>query len=140
MNGAKVNSGTDTQVRDNAILTQAAQAATDAGQLIAVNYQGLTFRERLHVASAFRRQLIPPGKRGRKRSGKITAAYLDWKDGLRGVALYRKHIHGWERHSEWRRKVEARGLINAIHARKRRERKVLRSDEETELSEPTIAS
>jgi len=129
MTGAKVDSGARTQPRDNALLTQAAQAATNAGQQVAANCLDLTRRERLFVASAFRRQLIPPGKPGRKRSSKITAAYLDWRDGLRGLALYRKHIPEYDRHSYWRRRVESRALMDAIHTRDGRERKLRRDVE-----------
>jgi len=123
MSTAKVNAVEPAQTPDEALMTQATKAAIEAGRKITANCQGLTHRERLHVANAFRRQLIPPGKPGRKRSSKITAAYLDWKEGLKGVALYRKHIRGWDRHNYWRRKVESRALMDAIRTRERRERK-----------------
>jgi hypothetical protein len=130
MSGASVSSIENRPAQDEALVALATQAATDAGQQIAANCQGLTRRERLHVSNAFRRQLIPPGKPGRKRSSKITAAYMDWKEGVRGVALYRKHILGWDRHNYWRRKVESRALMDAIHTRERREGQTQRLDVE----------
>jgi hypothetical protein len=100
---------------------QATDAAVAAGQQIAKDFQSLGHRQRLRVARVFRRQLFPPRSPGRKRSNRITAAHTDWKAGLRGVALYRKHILGWGRHGYWRRKAESRALLDAIRARSRRE-------------------
>jgi hypothetical protein len=100
---------------------QATDAAVAAGQQIAKDFQSLGHGQRLRVASIFRRQLLPPGKPGRKRSNRITAAHADWKTGMSGVALYGKHIHGWKRHNYWRRKAESRALMDAIRTRERRE-------------------
>jgi hypothetical protein len=74
------------------------------------------------VLSAFR-HVISPGKQpGRRRNAGITAAHRDWKSGMYGLALYKKHIPGWETHSRWRRAAEARRLMDAIRSRERRER------------------
>jgi len=104
-------------------LAEATAIAECAGKEIAMSFRNLAPRQRRNVLMVFRRQLFPRGKAGRKRSGAITAAYADWKEGMRGMQLYRKHIPGWERHNSWRRQAESRALLGAIHARNRRERK-----------------
>ena len=58
-------------------------------------------RERQKLLTAFRRVLFPIRRPGRRRKEEITAAHQDWKNGMRGVELYRKHIPGWEKHSSW---------------------------------------
>lgn len=102
---------------------EAINAAAAAGRQIAKDFGGLGRRERFALAGTFRRQLIPPGSPGRKRSEQITAAHADWKLGLRGPSLYRRHIDGWDRHGRWRRDAEARRLMDAIRNRERRDRK-----------------
>ena len=94
--------------------------ATEAGRRIARDYPQLDRRGRLRIVSTFRRQLIPPRKPGRKRREEITAAYADWKLGLRGLELYRKHIAGLERMSRWKRESKMRTLRDAIRSRERR--------------------
>ena len=80
-------------------------------------------RRQLHkLLSAFRRVLFPVKPPGRRRKEGITAAHRDWKNGMRGVELYRKHIPGWEKHSRWRRAGEQRALRDAIRSRERRDR------------------
>jgi len=81
----------------------------------------LTPEECERVARAFRSAVIPKRKPGRRRNARITAAYLDWKDGIRGRALYLKHIPGWERHHRYRRNGEQKALIDAVRSRDRRE-------------------
>ena len=103
--------------------TQAASAAMQAGQRIARDFRTLGQGQRRRIASMFRRQLVLPRKPGRKRSDRITAAHADWKAGMRGIELYRKHIRGFETHSFWRRKSESRSLMDAIRARERRDKK-----------------
>jgi hypothetical protein len=51
----------------------------------------------------------------------MTAAYRDWKAGMRGVALFRKHIPGWEGHHRYRKIGEQKALIDAIRSRSRRQ-------------------
>jgi hypothetical protein len=97
------------------------EIAQGAGDEIALNFPALTLRERRKMVTAFRQKLIPPGKPGRKRSKEITAAYADWNAGMRGVALYRRHIPRFERMSIWQRKVKMRALMDAIRTRRRRE-------------------
>lgn len=75
---------------------------------------------------AFKSGLFPKNKPGRRPKEQITAAYLDWTAGIRGVQLYQKHIPKWEQKSRWRRKAEQRVLLDAICSRARRERERLR--------------
>jgi hypothetical protein len=79
-------------------------------------------RMRQKVVIEFRHGLFPTGRPGRKRKEVVTAAYCDWRDGLRGPELYRKHIPNYASHNYYRRRVEARRLMSAIHARQRREK------------------
>ncbi len=73
------------------------------------------------VARVFRSTLIPKRTPGRRRSAQITAAYMDWKEGMRGRELYLKHITGWEKHHRYRRIGEQKTLMDAIGSRRRRE-------------------
>ena len=78
-------------------------------------------RLRQKVPVAFRHGVFPVKRPGRRRKEGITAALKDWKEGMRGVELYRKHIPEWERHNRYRRSYEARRLLDAIRSRERRE-------------------
>jgi len=100
-----------------------AEIAKRAGEEIAANFPGLPLRERRRIVTALRHKLIPPGKPGRKRSKEITEAYADWKSGMRGLALYRKHIPRFDRMGIWERKVKTRALMDAIRSRRRREQR-----------------
>jgi hypothetical protein len=80
-------------------------------------------KERVKVTSAFRRRLLPPRRRGRRRTKRITEALEDWMAGVRGVAFYRVHIPGWEKHNIYRRRAEEKALRDAIRSRERREQK-----------------
>jgi hypothetical protein len=103
------------------LIRQAESAAVDAGRSIAVSLLEIKGRDRLKIVRVFRSQIIPPGRPGRRRKERITAAHRDWKNGIRGVALYRKHIEGWDKHGQWRRKGEERRLMDAIRSRERRD-------------------
>jgi hypothetical protein len=92
------------------------------------------------VLAESRRRILPPGKRGRKRSEQITAAHADWSAGIRGVELYRKYIPGFEHMSRWRRGSESRTLLNAIHSRERRARKQTQNDSRNSDSRPESPS
>ena len=74
------------------------------------------------VLAAFRHTIYPVKRAGRRKKEQITVAHRDWKNGMRGLELYQKHIPGWEKCSHWRRKGEARRLMDAIRSRERRER------------------
>ena len=99
--------------------TLARQAGTDIPARLGSD---LSRNDRLKAVTAFRRALVPQSRPGRRPKDKITAAHRDWKDGLRGVPLYRKHIPGWERHSQWRRRAEEQRLMDSIRKRERRAR------------------
>ena len=94
-----------------------------SGNEIAEKFRRLAPRERRTVVMAFRRQLFPPRKPGRRRSKEITTAYADWIGGIRGLALYRKHIRRFDRIGHWERKAKTRALMEAIRARRRREQR-----------------
>jgi hypothetical protein len=94
--------------------------ATEAGQRIARDFPHLDRHWRLQIATIFHRQLIPARRPGRKRRKEITAAHADWKVGVRGAQLYRKHIPGFDRMSRWRRESKSRDLMDAIRSRERR--------------------
>jgi hypothetical protein len=100
--------------------TEAAAIAERSGTEIATKFRDLAPYQRRRLVSVFRRPLFPPGKPGRRRSKEITAAYTDWAAGLRGLALYRKHIPRFDHMGYWQRKVKTRALMDAIRARKRR--------------------
>jgi hypothetical protein len=73
------------------------------------------------LANAFRSGIVTKRKPGRGQKAHITAALADWKAGMRGDDLCRTHIRGWDRHSIWRRKQEAKMLMDAIRSRRRRD-------------------
>jgi hypothetical protein len=78
--------------------------------------------ERVKVLATFRRTLFPRRRSGRRPKESITAAHRDWKNGVRGIALYKAHIPRWEKHNHWKRRGEERALMDAIRKRERRER------------------
>jgi hypothetical protein len=61
-------------------------------------------------------------KRQRKRTEELNEADRDYLAGLRGVALYRKHIPGYAKLSRWRRKAEQKRLMDSLHKRASRAR------------------
>ena len=105
------------------VLAQAFKQIRDAGTDIMVRFGALLPRsERIKLVSTFRRILIPPRRRGRRPKETITSAHRDWKNGIRGLALYRAYIPRFDKHSLWRRMAEQRALMDAIYSRERRER------------------
>jgi hypothetical protein len=101
----------------------AKEMTTRAADDIRRQHGALTRDECLRLVSVFRTGLVPRRRAGRRPKPQVTAAYFDWKAGMRGVALFRKHIPGWDKHGEWRRKAETRALMDAIRSRYRRERR-----------------
>ena len=81
----------------------------------------LTRDECLRLVSVFRTGVVPRRRAGRRPKPQVTAAYLDWKAGMRGVALFRKHIPGWDGHHRYRKIGEQKALMDAIRSRARRE-------------------
>jgi hypothetical protein len=108
---------------------QGRSSAIEAGQRIAHEVGHLDRRELHGIVRAFRSQLLPPRKPGRRRNKEITAAHADWKSGLRGVALYQKHIPRFDQMSRWKRQAKIRALMDAIRSRERRARKRSRNDQ-----------
>ena len=107
----------------------ARHAARSAGVSIDEEFgDTLSIAERRRLVTLFRRTLIPARRPGRKRRTEITLAYEDWKAGVRGLALYKKHIRGWDRMSHWRRRVESQRLSNAVHTRHARDQKAVRKE------------
>jgi hypothetical protein len=120
---AEEPSGLDGIASQQAELDEATIIAERAGQEIAARFPNLALHQRRRVVTALRRQLFPPGKPGRRRSKEITAAYADWKAGMRGVAFYRKHLFRFDRMGHWQRMVKTRALMDAVRARNRREQR-----------------
>jgi hypothetical protein len=94
----------------------------ETAQAISSDFGTLDRTQRLKLVKAFRAILIPRKARARKRRKEITAAYSDWKLGMRGLPLYRKHISGYDKLANWRRREKTRALMDAIRSRVRRER------------------
>ena len=82
----------------------------------------LTRDEGLRLVSVFRAGVVPRRRAGRRLKPQVTAAYLDWNAGMRGVALFRKHVPGWEGHHRYRRMGEQKALMDPIRSRSRRQR------------------
>jgi hypothetical protein len=105
-------------------LSLACRLGAESAERIASQFGSLLDRaDRQKVCRTFDRILLPRRTPGRKRKKSITLAFTDWKAGVRGTALYRKHIPHWERHSNWRRRGEQRALMDAIYSRERRDKK-----------------
>jgi hypothetical protein len=83
--------------------------------------ESLTRGDYIQVARAFYSAIVPKRKPGRRPKPQVTAAYLDWKGGLRGHPLYAKHIPGWQKHNRYRRQGEQKALMDAIRSRSRRQ-------------------
>jgi len=94
---------------------------------------------RLRVASAVRRAIVPRLKPG-KRDHRLDSAYADYRAGMRGMALFRKHIPNHDRLSLWRRRIEEGRLRNTLQKRAQRERKGVASADKSALAivAPTI--
>jgi hypothetical protein len=83
--------------------------------------QRLTREDYIRVARAFHSAVVPKRKPGRRPKAHVTAAYLDWKAGMRGVPLFQKHIPGWDGHHRYRKIGEQKALMDAIRSRSRRQ-------------------
>jgi hypothetical protein len=108
-------------------LTQALELAREAAAGITAQFgTALDRAARVKVSRAFDRVLVPREKRppGRKRKAAITAAYLDWKAGMRGHQFYLKHIPGYSGMGRYRRECAQRRLNEAIRSRRRRDQLV----------------
>ena len=99
----------------------AVQAAAQAGKLHAQQFTpGPNLAKRM--ARSYARNLVPHRKRrGRPRQARITRAVALYRQGIRGLRLYRETIRNYDRMSHWRRRVEARRLLAATRKRLQRE-------------------
>lgn len=102
---------------------EAVAIAQQVGRDLATKCCNVAPRLRRKVVGVFRRQLLPPGKPGPKFKKEITAAFVDWQAGLRGIALYRKHVPGFNQMSHWKRRGKMHALREALRARARRQEK-----------------
>ena len=78
-------------------------------------------KTRIDVITAVRRALLP--RRPRKPDPRIDAAYADYRAGIRGLGLFRRHIPNHSTKAHYRRAADERRLMNSIHKRMSRERK-----------------
>ena len=107
--------------KDLTPVERACKLALEAGNRIVSEFGGaLERRDKLRTTAVFKRALIPARRSGRIPNSRITEAYQDWKVGLSGVFLYKRHIPGFDRMNQYRREVKARRLMDAIRTRKRR--------------------
>jgi hypothetical protein len=97
------------------------QIADEAADRIAQD-GSLSERELRSIGRRFQSKLLPLGpRRRRQKKKKIARALKDWRAGLRGVQLYRRHIPRWDKLGSDARKVRSRRLMSSISKRGRRE-------------------
>jgi hypothetical protein len=85
-------------------------------------FRGRLTREELEkVGRAFRSNVVPKRKPGRRPKSQVTAALADWKAGVRAAALFQAHIPGWDKKSKWRQRCESRTLLDAVRTRRKRQ-------------------
>ena len=76
--------------------TQAKAQVVELARNLGIEFSDLDRPARLRLVNTLRRELLPAKPRGRKPDPRVTAAYEDWMKGMRGVALYKKHIPGYD--------------------------------------------
>ena len=89
----------------------------------AVDEAGLPCAARLRVVAAVRELTVTRGKPGRRKDERLDGAYVDYKAGVRGLKLFRKHIPGYDKLSHWRRGLQQRRLMGALQQRVSRSKK-----------------
>jgi hypothetical protein len=92
----------------------------------AIDQAGLPRSIRLKVAAAVRHAIVPaiaPKRKPDKKRHRIDSAYADYRVGLRGLDLFRKHIPRHDKLSKWRRTYEQRKLLKTLGKRAERDRK-----------------
>ena len=87
-----------------------------------VDHAGLPRAMRLKVAGAVRLAIVPRRKPGRK-DQRLDKADADYRAGMRGLDLFRKHIPRHDKLSRWRRKAEQSKLLKTLQKRAERDRK-----------------
>ncbi len=103
-------------------IEKAKRIAALAAQVVLKFDPALERNEVLAVVAEFKKYIVPKRKPGRPRNTRITAACADYKAGIRGLALHRAHIAGFDKLSRWQRQGKIRRLTEAIRTRLRRER------------------
>lgn len=88
----------------------------------AVAQRELSGRQRAQLDRFLAAILKPTHRPGRKPSARVGEAHRDFAAGMRGIPLFRKHIPNFEKLSRWRRRIEQRRLMDAIHKRASRAR------------------
>lgn len=83
----------------------------------------LSLAARRKLATAIRVAIVPKGRPGRKPHDRLDKAFADYKGGLRGLELFRRHIPNFKKLSRWRRAVEQGRLRKNLEKRAQRERK-----------------
>ena len=90
-----------------------------------VDHAGLPRAIRLKVSGAVRHAIVPaivPKRKPSKRN-RIDGAYADYRAGMRGLDLFRKHVPRHDKLSKWRRAYEQRKLLKTLEKRAERDRK-----------------
>ena len=87
-----------------------------------VDQAGLPRAIRLKVAGAVRLAIVPRRKPGRK-DQRLDKADADYRAGMRGLDLFRKHIPRHDKLNRWHRKAEQSRLLKALQKRAERDRK-----------------
>ena len=90
---------------------------------IAAAEEGLSPEVRLLLAAAVRSRVVSRQKPGKKPHDSLDRACADYRSGLRGLSLYKKHISNFKKLSRWRRTVEQNRLLKNISKRQEREKK-----------------
>ncbi len=112
--------------KENLIDLPAEMAAAVTAIVDGAERYGFSRPKRLRTARFIHRRLVPPkGPSGRPRQRRLDAALVDYENGVRGVALYKKHIPNWDRLSKWQRRIAQERLSNALTKRRTRRRKAL---------------
>jgi len=89
----------------------------------AADREALSHDARLAVVFALRTAIVKKRKAGRKSDNRLDRAYADYRSGMRGLGLYRKHIRNFPKLSRWRRRFEQDRLLKALNKRAERDRK-----------------
>ena len=97
-------------------------SARKAAERIIAQHADLTRPERIQIAQAIRKILVPPKKRGRRPDQRVTRAVemvkarMNWREHLPEL------FEGWERMADYRKRSKIKKLANAVRTRFRREK------------------
>ena len=121
-------------------LSAAIVAAAEAGEQIASRFGDLGLGDRLEISKSFRRELIRPKQRGRRRIQALDDAHTAWLSGLREATVFERFIGRYSAMGEWRRKVGERRVMESIRGRERMLRRDQPSSESSSKSFFTVNS